>query len=308
MKKMAAWNILILAILLTSNLQPAIADSLSAALGATNLDGLSKFSDCQNESIGYREGLIANRLELKLANTPHLNPEERKQWLTDIAILRQVQRTRQPDRTNSQHYLLGLTDQEQMAINSMSHRHSQEINLKCEQQYGGMTRYSSGSDQSGQLRYENQLRVQMAQPVMNLDAIPVTPFEREKSAAELEQERKARHQSVQQAAMQKFNNCATSAKGLRPKLVAQALQRKLDNGSGLSAKDRTEIQADIQAAWVSAGKGLDQIESADPKNPYRAEQRLTLQDQTEINNEYMKQYTQQMQNCTSSAIPQSASF
>src|ERR1043166_4399679 len=83
--------------------------SLSASLGATNLDGLDKFAKCQNESIGYREGLIADRLELKLANTPKLTPEERQQWLTDIAMLRQVQQTRVPDRTNNQHYFEGLS-------------------------------------------------------------------------------------------------------------------------------------------------------------------------------------------------------
>src|SRR5687767_5455744 len=90
--------------------------SLSSQLGATKLDGLSKFSDCQNQSIGYREGLIADRLELKLANTAGLTPEERQLWLNDIRMLRQVQQTRVPDRTNNQHYFLGLTDAEQVAI------------------------------------------------------------------------------------------------------------------------------------------------------------------------------------------------
>ena len=116
MRKMLSRRILIFAafiVLLPVRLGWA---SLSDALGATKLDGLTKFTDCQNEAIGYREGLIADRLELKLANTPGLTPDERRLWLNDIAILHQVQQTRVPDRTNNQHYFLGLTDPEQQAI------------------------------------------------------------------------------------------------------------------------------------------------------------------------------------------------
>ncbi len=134
----------------------ALADSLSSALGATKLDGLTKFADCQNESIGYREKLIADRLELKLANSPNVSQEERGKWVAEIAALRQVQITRHafmpPDPKDPQHYFLGLTDQEQVAINSMNNRFIKEINLKCEHLYGGMSReirqYKIGMRQS----------------------------------------------------------------------------------------------------------------------------------------------------------------
>ncbi len=109
----------------------------------------------------------------------------------------------------------------------------------------------------------------------------------------------ANYRAQQQTAAQKISECASAGKGLRPKLIAQALQRKLDNASGLSAKERAELQADAQAAWISAGKGLDYIEPPDPKNPYGAERHLTTQEQMEINNEYIKQYAQLMQNCAS---------
>ena len=102
--------------------------------------------------------------------------------------------------------------------------------------------------------------------------------------------------------MEKFQQCAASAgKGLRVKMIAQALQNKLDNGAGLSAKDRAELQADVQAAWASAGKGLDQIESADPQNSMRAEMRLTPEEQIEINSQYAQQYAQVTQNCAAMA-------
>jgi hypothetical protein len=296
MKKITVLAFAILLVLIST---PAFA-SLSDALGATKLDGLTHFSNCQNESIGYREGLIAERLELKLANTPNLPLPQRQQWLNDIAILRQVQQTRQADRTNNQHYLLGLTGPEQQAINSMSNRFMQEINLKCEQKYGGMTRYSSGSDMSGQRRYEDSLRAQMGTPI-DIHTIPVEPLEIERSAAEMEAERKAADaasiQAMKQKAAQKTTECMALVAGLRPKIIAQFLQKKLDASPNLSAKDKAEFQQDIQAAYAAAGQGLQQVQSPDPKNPYRAEMRLTPQEQTEVNTQYSQQMTQTMMNC-----------
>lgn len=302
MKKIWGGGMLLFALFATVMPAAIQADSLSAMLGATKMDGLTKFADCQNEAIGYRERLIADRLELKLANTPGLSPQERALWLADIAALRQVQQTRKPfsppNPRDPQRYLLGLTDQEQVAINSINSRYVQEVHLKCEQLYGGMTRYAGpNADLSGQIQYENQLRAQMSQNVPSLEAIPVEPLPIPKSPAEVAQEKKAARQAIQQAAMQNFNQCTAAAKGLRPRLVAEALQRRLDNTPGISTKERGELQTDIQAAWASAGKGLDKIESADPKNPYRAEMRLTPQEQMEINHEYSQQYMQLVQTC-----------
>jgi hypothetical protein len=293
--------VLILTAVLTAS--DSVQASLSASLGATNLDGLSKFSDCQNQSIGYREGLIADRIELKLANTPNLPPGQRQQWLNDIAILRRVQQTKQVDRTNNQHYLQGLSDQEQVAINSMSVRFSQEVNLKCEQKHGGMLRYSPTSDQSGQTRYEDSLRAQMGTPI-DIQTIPVEPLAIERSAAEMEAERKAAQaaqtQSFKQMAAQKTTECLKLTAGLRPKLIAQALQKKLET-SNLSPAEKSALQADIQAAWAAAGQGLQMVQSTDPKNPYGVEQRLTPQEHMDINNQYSQQMTQSMTSC---AAPQ----
>ena len=277
--------------------------SLSAALGATNLDGLSKFANCQSESVGYREGLIADRLEAKLANTPNLTPQDRGAWLADIASLRQVRQTHArynpPDPNDPQRYLMGLTEAEEIQINSQNNRFIQETNLKCEHLYGGMSRYSGTGHSDMQDQYEDKLRREMRPAVQ--DNIPITPLPpRGQKAGEEDRAAalKVRQDTAKQVFMQKFNNCQASAKGLRPRLMAQALQRKLDNSSGLSAQERGELQADVQAAWASAGKGLDRIEPADPKNPYRAEQRLNLQEQTDLNNEYVTQYTQIVQGCT----------
>jgi hypothetical protein len=267
--------------------------SLSAGLGATHLDGLTKFSDCQSEAIGYREGLIADRLELKLGNTPKLLPEERQEWLNDIAILRQVQQTRQPDRTNNQHYFLGLADQEQVAINSMTSKHNEEIRLKCEHSYGGMSRYSNTGQSDMQDQYEAEMAANLQKyQVTDIRSIPVEPLPsklNEKTPEQLREEKRAARQAMQQQASQMANQCMEQTKGLRAKLLAQALQKKLDSGS-VPQNDRASFQADIQAAWAAAGQGLSTVPTA--------EQRLNLQEQMDINNQYSQQSMQMMQSCT----------
>ncbi len=274
--------------------------SLSAGLGATDLHGLTDFANCQNQSIGYREGLIGDRLELKLANTGNLDLNERAFYIAEINALKVSRAMKKayvpPDPKNSQHYMLGLSDNEQVAINSMNSRYVQEINLKCEQMYGGMTRYSSQADLSGQHAYENSLRGSMGTPI-DINTIPVGPIEKEKTSAEREAEDNARLKQIQQVAMDRYMQCAQNLKGMRPKLVAQALQKKLDSSPNLSVKERAEIQEDITAAYVSAGKGLDMIESADPKNPMRAEMRLSPQEQQDLNLQFSTQYAQASQGC-----------
>jgi hypothetical protein len=132
------------------------AQSLSSALGATKLDGLKDMTDCMNVSHGYRERIIGERMEAKLAISSALTAEERAVWQADVDALKAVKPGSAfvpPNERDPQHYLLGLTDAEQQALNSTATRYMQEINLECEKKYGGMTRYSPGSDQSGQKRY-----------------------------------------------------------------------------------------------------------------------------------------------------------
>lgn len=276
--------------------------SLSASLGATKLDGMEKFANCHDEAIGYREGIIADRLERKLAATQGLTDNERRVWLTDISILREVQQTRKPDRTNNQHYLQGLNGPEQQAINSMSIRFSQEVGLKCEQQHGGMLRYNgAGTDMTSQHRYEDELRSKMG-PVIDINTVPVEPLPIrpvEKTPEELAAARQAEKDAMRKAASEKANECMALTAGLRPKIIAQTLQKKLDADPNMSAKDRAELQADIMAAYAAAGQGLQQIVSTDPQNPYKVEQRLSPQEQLEVNNQYTQQMTQTMMSCAS---------
>jgi hypothetical protein len=276
----------------------SFAQSLSGALGAGNMDGLKKFSDCHNPVIGHREHLIADRLEAKLGKSTALSPQERDIWAADIQALRAVTVShpyKAPDPKNPQQYLLGLTDQEQTAINFMETHFAQEVNLQCEHKYGGVLRYSQGADQSGQTRYENQLRSQMQTPT-DISTIPVGPLPSPfpKSRAELAAERRA----AQRAEANKLSSCGDAAKGLRLSLMADKLQQKLDSSQGLSAQDRADFEADIKATRDAAAKGLDQVPPVDPNNPNRVMMRLSFQDQMDIATEYSKKYMALMQGCS----------
>ena len=276
--------------------------SFAQGLGATNLDGLKDFSECQNQVVGHHEKLIADRLEAKLAVSTALTPEEHDIWAGDIRALRQVTPSqpnyKAPDPKNPQHYFLGMTNDEQVAINSMFSRFVQEVNLACEKKYGGMSRYSGGGDQSSQARYEQGLKDEMKTPI-DVSTIPVAPLPSPfpKTREQIQEERRAGQQAIRQAAATKVSGCADVAKGLRLTMMADKMQKRFDTSQGLSAKARADFEADIKATRDAAHKGLDMAAPLDPSNPNRALMRLTTQDQLDIAKEFGNQYMALMQNC-----------
>ena len=281
--------------------------SLSSGLGATKLDGLKNFADCQNQALGHREHLIGDRLEAKLAVATALNTEERAIWVAEVRALKEVTPSRPykaPDEKNSQRYFLGLTDDEQVAINSMHSRFVQEVNLACEKKYGGMLRYSQGADQSGQARYEKELQDKMQTPI-DIATIPVTPIPSPfpKSREQMQEERRAARQAARQAANQTISSCTQGAKGLRLSIMADKMQQRLDSSKGLSAKQRAEFEADIKATRDAAAQKLDYAPPVDPSNPNRALMRLTAQEQLDVTTEFSNQYMAQMKSCTQAAGP-----
>jgi hypothetical protein len=278
------------------------AQSLSAALGATKLDGLKNYNECQNQSVGYQDHLIADRLEAKLAKATALSAEERAVWAADIGALRAVapgKPYKAADPKNPQRYFMALTDAEWAAITSMNTRFVQEINLACEHKYGGMSRFSPGSDQSAQLRYEQQLRDKMQEPT-DIATIPVEPIPSPfpKTAAQVAAEQQAAQDASKNAMMQKFTSCTDASKGLRLSIMADHMQHALDSAQGLSSQERADFEADIKATRDSAAKGLEQVEPVDPSNPYRAMMRLSSQDQIAVAMEFSQKYTESMAACT----------
>jgi hypothetical protein len=282
--------------------------SFAQGLGATQVGpGLQNFADCQNQVQGHSEHLMADRLQAKLDKSSSLTPEDRDIWVAEIAALRQVkpsQPYKAPDPKNSQRYFLGLTNDEQSAISSMHNRFVQENNLACEKKYGGMTRYSPGSDQSGQARYEKELKDDV-RTATDISTIPVGPLPspHPKTLEQMHEERRAAQQARQQAATQQMGNCTDSAKGLRLSIVADKMQQRLDSSKGLSAKERADFEADIKATRDAADQKLDYAPPVDPRNPNRAIMRLTAQDQTELITEFSNRYLAAMQNCVHAGTP-----
>ena len=305
--KIANSSVLVLVSAFAITSQSGFAQSLSSGLGATKLDGLTKFSDCQNQALGHREHLIGDRLDAKLAVTTALNPEERNIWVAEIRALHDVTPSKPykaPDEKNSQRYFLGLTNEEQVAINSMHSRYVQEVNLACEKKYGGMRRYSQNSDQSGQARYEKELQDKMQTPI-DIATIPVTPLPSPfpKTREQMQEERRAARQASRQAANQTINSCVEASKGLRLTIMADKMQKRLDSSKGLSAKERAEFEADIKATRDAASQKLDYAPPLDPKNPNRALMRLTAQEQMDVTTEFSNRYMEQMKSCTQASAP-----
>lgn len=279
--------------------------SLSSGLGATKLDGLDKFNNCKNQVLGHREHLIADRLDARLAKATTLSPEERAIWGAEIQALRQTSPThayKPPDDKNPQRYFLGLSSQEQQAINSMHTRKVQEVNLACEKKYGGMLRYSPEADQSGQARYEKELQDGMTTPIdiatIAVDPIP-SPYP--KTREQMQEERRAARQAQRQSMAQTQTNCMDLIKGLRLSIMADKMQQRFDSSKGLSPKERGDFLADIKATRDAADQKLDYAPPVDPKNPNRALMRLTAQEQMDVNTEYSKQLIEKTQNCARSS-------
>jgi hypothetical protein len=308
--KSSSWPALLVAATIVT--PSAFAQSLSSQLGATNLDGLTKFNNCNNQALGYREHLWGDRIEAKLAQSPALTPQMRDIWAAEAKALRAVTPEKQfvpPDPKQPQRYMNALTEPEQQAIQTMSARHTQEIQLDCEKKYGGMTRYSPGSDQSGQKRYEDELKAKMTKPI-DIATVPITalPSPFPKTLEEMHAERQAqrdarvaRTHAAQAAATQgivaKATACQQRLAGLRWSMMADHMQKNLDASTGLSAKDKADYQADIKSMRDAAASGAKMPAPVDPANPMRAMSRLPQQDQMAVATEFATEYPAKMAAC-----------
>jgi hypothetical protein len=310
--KSSSWPALLVAATIVT--PSAFAQSLSSQLGATNLDGLTKFNNCNNQALGYREHLWGDRIEAKLAQSPALTPQMRDIWAAEAKALRAVTPEKQfvpPDPKQPQRYMNALTEPEQQAIQTMSARHTQEIQLDCEKKYGGMTRYSPGADQSGQKRYEDELKAKMTTPI-DIATVPITalPSPFPKTLEEMHAERQAQHDArvaqthaAQAAATQgivaKATACQQKLAGLRWNIMADHMQKNLDAATGLSGKDKADYQADIKSMRDAAASGAQMPAAVDPANPMRAMMRVAPQDQIAITTEFSTQYAAKMAACQS---------
>src|SRR5260370_37191209 len=110
-----------------------------------------------------------------------------------------------------------------------------------------MTRYSPGSEQSGQARYEKELKDNI-RTATDIATIPVGPLPspHPKTLEQMHEERRAAQQAKQQAGAQQISSCTYSAKGLRLSIMADKMPQRLDASKGLSAKERAQFEVDIK--------------------------------------------------------------
>ncbi len=304
-----ASRIVLAALCLLVGPRAAFAQPLSYWLGAYKLDGLRTYVDCQNKARGLRETLMADRLEKKLMMSSSLNDEERKVWQDDIDALRAVVSKhiayKAPDAKKPDQYLDGFTTDEFRAIQSMSTRFTQEVNLTCEQLYGDIARKKTGETTESQARYEASLRAKMVQPTdvntLPLQALP-SPFpkpevsQEQKLATTVAQSKAAMAQS--QASVSRIGGCVAQMAGLRWKLMADTMQEHLSGGSGLTTQQRVDLEADIRAVRAAAAQGAAPPAAVDPANPYRFMTWLTNEEQTKIGADYAAQSSALMAQCT----------
>jgi hypothetical protein len=289
--------------------QHAVAQPLSYWLGATKLDGLRTYADCQNQARGFRETLMADRLGKKLEVSKSLSAAERKVWEDDIAALRAVVDKhiayKAPDPSKPQQYLDGFTADEFKAIQSMSTRFSQEINLSCEQKYGDIARKKDGETTESQARYEANLRAKMVNPT-DVDTLPLQPLpspfpKPEVSPAEQLAVTKAQSQAAtasSQAAMTRIGACTAQMTGLRWRLMADKVQGKLATGAGLTAEQRSNMEADLRALRTAAEQNLPQPPAVDSANPYRFMTWLSNEENVAVGADYAAQAPALMASCT----------
>src|SRR5260370_7796434 len=92
-----------------------------------------------------------------------------------------------------------------------------------------MTRYSPGSDQSGQARYEKELKDNI-RTATDIATIPVGPLPspHPKTLDQMHEERRAAQQAKQQAAAHQISGCTHSAKALRLSIMADTSQQTLN--------------------------------------------------------------------------------
>jgi hypothetical protein len=287
----------------------ALAQPLSYWLGAAKLDGLKNYTDCQNQARGFRETLMADRLDKKLAISTALSAEERKVWQDDIAALRAVVDKhiayKAPDPSKPQQYLEGFTQDEFRAIQGMTTRYTQEINLSCEQKYGDIARKKDGETTASQAKLEANMRKNMVEPVdvgtLPLAALP-SPFPKPEVSPE-QQLTATRAQSQaamasSQAAMTRITGCTAQMTGLRLTLMADKLQTKLTGGTSLNAQQRKDLEADIAALRAAGSQGLGAPPAVDPANPYRFMTWLSNEENAEIATQYGTQAAALMTKCT----------
>jgi len=300
-----------LALLAATLLLPGLAGAQQPVedwLADQGLKAFKNLKECQDDAFAILESLMADRLEAKLAISTALTPEERAIWQADIDALRAVRRDRVPyagpESVRPNQYLDGFTNEEFNAIHSMNTRYGQEVNLLCESKYGDMAFTVRDGKSESQQAYEAQLRARMIEPTdvttLPLEPLP-SPFPQEAPDpnAQLAAQMATSQASLAnaQANASAIAGCAAGMTSLRWKLMADKMQQRLDESSGLTAQQKADYAADIGALRRAAEQGLAQPEAVDPANAYRFMTWLSAEDQAAVGMQYGTEVAAMMASC-----------
>ncbi len=238
--------------------------SLSAGLGATSFEALGEHQKCFDPLKGLRAKITADKIEKKLTSA-NLTAAQRNDLESDLAAYRQAQQKGEDAPSDYGYRLEQLTQAEKTEINA---EHS--------------------------AKYNEGVSACQGRDHMNAGHTTKMNYIQDNSATQASA-------AKSDATMSSMTQCISSVQGVRLQVTADRLQKKMEALPNLSAKDRKNWGADIASFRDAAQKGQVMPATVDPANPTRAMQRLTMDDQMAINQDYSTASQALMAKCTAMA-------
>lgn len=250
--------------------------SLSAGLGATQLDGLDIYTKCTDQAANVHDRLQAQVLRRRLRTNPgSFTAQQRKETEEDVVWLDTPTPAQRKPHPKPQRWLMVMTDDEQVEVNSTAGRYIEEVRQKCDAKYGGMSNFSNAAGAA------RRAAVNATVPFPDLEhSAPMPPAPKPRTA------------------MDDMQDCMMQGQNLRWQVTADVMQAKMDklNPSGADRKAWEEDIALIRNFSPAAGK-MAMPQSPDPKNPTRWMMRLDMNEQMAVNTQYASANQAHLEKC-----------
>lgn len=245
---------------------------------ATCMDYNELVDQCMDPLKGYRMKLAGGLIEKKL-KTETLADKRRKNLEEDLAGIREAEKNKSDEptiagRQKSQRYLSDISEEDQVCLNADYNAFYKNIYNKC-----------IGADHMG---------IGKRTEMMKGETLTC-----EQAVAQYRAGKKKDWEPME---------CMKGVTGLRYQVMAAMMEKKMRTLT-LSDKEKAEWEEDIAAVRKTAEEGGATMPQAnDPVNPMRPLMRLTSADeQTELNNTFMKQSQDLMAKCQNAASASSSS-
>lgn len=233
---------------------------------ATCMDYMEVVDQCMDPLKGYRSKLYADLIEKKLANEKDLTAPQRKNLEEDLTGFKEAYKNKTDNPTiagekNSQRYLMDVTEDDQIAVNTEFGKFYQKIMNKC-----------NGADHMGigkrtEMNYIQDNSEEMAQQA---------------------KEKKQFNSSM---------DCLKNISSLRWTIMAEMMEAKM-NKLNPSGQERKEWEEDIAIMKnMKNATTATMPQSPDPKNPMRYMMRLDSNEQMALNTEFSTRSQEEMARC-----------